>query len=144
LGVQVPLAPLRFEGIELRGRENIPYREEVDFMLKKVECFIQPFKLDEIKEALIEVGVEGMSVLEARGFGRQRGHLQKDKKNKSIKFLNKVKLEIVVDEEIVEEVMDTIKKLARTGTIGAGKIFVVPVEDAIRISTDEVGKSAIY
>ncbi len=113
-------------------------------MLKKIECFIQPFKLDEIKDALIEVGVEGMSVTEVRGFGRQRGHLQGEKKNKSIRFLSKIKLEIIVDEEIVEEVMATIKRLARTGTIGAGKIFVVPVEDALRISTDEVGKSAIY
>jgi nitrogen regulatory protein P-II 1 len=113
-------------------------------MLKKIECYIQPFKLDRIKDALIEIGVEGMSVTDVKGFGRQRGYLPGEKVNKAVKFLPKTKLEIVVDEEIVEKVISTISRLARTGTIGAGKIFVVPVEDAIRISTDEAGKSALY
>ena len=113
-------------------------------MLKKIECFIQPSKLDSIKDALFDAGVEGLSVSEVQGVGRQRGYTKKEKEGKEVKFLPKTKLEIVVDEEIVEKIIALIKKLGKTGTIGAGKIFVVPVEDAIRISTEEVGKSAIY
>jgi len=113
-------------------------------MLRKIECFIQPSKLDAIKDALFDAGVEGLSVTDVRGVGCQRGYTSEEKPKKKVKFLPKTKLEIVVDEEIVEDVIAVIKKLARTGTIGAGKIFVVPVEDAIRISTEEVGKSAIF
>lgn len=112
-------------------------------MLRKVECFIQPFKLDEIKDALVKVGVEGMSVLECKGFGRQLGYKPNETPSSAIKFLEKIKLEIVVEEECVESVIEVIQRMARTGTIGAGKIFVLPVEDAIRISTHEVGRSAI-
>ena len=113
-------------------------------MLKKIECFIQPSKLDTIKDALFNAGAEGVSVTDVRGVGRQRGYTPEEKPKKKVKFLPKTKLEIVVDEEMVEDIIALIKRLARTGTIGAGKIFVVPVEDAIRISTEEVGKSAIY
>lgn len=113
-------------------------------MLKKIECFIQPFKLDAIKDALFEIGVEGMSVIEAKGFGRQRGYHENEVPNKKVKFLPKIKLEIVVDEDIVEDVITVIKRLARTGNIGAGKMFVLPVEDAVRISTEETGRSAIH
>ena len=113
-------------------------------MLRKIECFIQPSKLDKIKDALIEAGVNGMSVSEVEGFGRQRGHTNGDAPSTEVKFRSKTKLEIVVDEEIVDEVTSLIVKLARTGKIGAGKIFVIPVEDAIRIRTSEAGKAAIY
>ncbi|TET49946.1 MAG: P-II family nitrogen regulator [Actinomycetota bacterium] len=112
--------------------------------MRKIECFIQPSKLDQIKDALIEAGVDGMSVSEVKGFGRQRGRLNGEKPSKEVKFLPKIKLEIVVDEEIVDEVATLIVKLARTGKIGAGKIFIIPVEDAIRIRTSEAGKAAIY
>ncbi len=113
-------------------------------MLRKIECFIQPSKLDQIKDALIEAGVDGMSVSEVEGFGRQRGRLNGEKPSGRVKFLPKTKLEIVVDEEIVDEITTLIVKLARTGKIGAGKIFIIPVEDAIRIRTSEAGKAAIY
>ncbi len=113
-------------------------------MLRKIECFIQPFKLDEIKDALVEAGVEGMSVIEARGFGKQHGFIEGERRNRKVKFRLKTKLEIVVDEELVEKVISVIQKLAYTGTIGSGKIFVMPVEDAIRVRTREAGKSALY
>ena len=113
-------------------------------MLKKIECFLQPSKLDEIKDELVKMGVEGMSVSEVKGFGTQRGYLEEEKMSKKVKFLPKAKVEIVVDEEIVEEVIRAIRKLCAAETIGAGKIFVIPVEDAVRIRTAEVGKSAIY
>ncbi|HDN67686.1 MAG: P-II family nitrogen regulator [Candidatus Latescibacterota bacterium] len=113
-------------------------------MLKKIECFIQPFKLEEIKDALVESGVEGMSVTEAKGFGKQHGFVEGEMHNRKVKFRLKTKLEIVVDEELVEKVISVIQRLAYTGTIGSGKIFVVPVEDAIRIRTRETGKSALY
>jgi len=112
-------------------------------MLRKIECFIQPFKLDAIKEALIKAGVDGMSVTEVKGFGRQRGYINGEIPNKEVKFLPKTKLEIVVDEEVVDDVTKLIVKLARTGEIGSGKIFIIPVEDAIRIRTSESGKSAV-
>ena len=113
-------------------------------MLKKIECFIQPFKLDEIKKSLVDAGVEGMSVTEIKGFGRQKGYKQGEKPDKDVKFLAKTKIEIIVDENIVEEIIRLIKKLARTNTIGAGKIFVIPVEDAVRISTEESGSRALH
>lgn len=113
-------------------------------MLKKIECFLQSSKLDKIKDELVKVGVSGMSVSEVKGFGTQRGYLEGEKINREVKFLPKIKVEIVVDEEIVEDVIRTIRKLCFTKTIGAGKIFVLPVEDAVRIRTAEVGKRAIY
>ena len=112
-------------------------------MLRKIECYIQPSKLDEIKDALIEAGIEGMSVSSVEGFGRQRGHANGDKPSAEVKFLPKTKLEIVVDEDIVDDTISLIVRLARTGKIGAGKIFVLPVEDAIRIRTSEAGRSAL-
>ena len=113
-------------------------------MLKKVECFLNPSRLNEIRDELVKIGIDGMSVSEVKGFGRQRGYSAEEKINKAVKFLPKIKIEIVLDEEIVDKVIDTIKKLCATNTIGAGKIFVLPVEDAVRIRTAEVGKSAIY
>jgi len=112
-------------------------------MLKKIECFIQPSRLDGLRDALVEMGVGGMSVIEARGFGRQRGFSEGEKPADSVRFLPKTKLEIVVEEEQVEEVISLIQRNARTGAIGAGKIFVLPVEDAVRVSTSESGRRAL-
>jgi nitrogen regulatory protein P-II 1 len=115
-------------------------------MLKKIECYIQPFKLEPLTQALVELGVDGMSVTEARGFGRQRGAVDKAAKKAGageVKFLPKLKLEIVLAEDMVDPAVSLITKLARTGTVGAGKIFIVPVEDAIRIGSGEAGYTAI-
>ena len=112
-------------------------------MLKKIECFIQPSRLDPVKDALIEAGVEGITVSEVEGFGRQRGYKSGEIPNKRVKFLPKIKMEIVIDENTIDKITALIVKLARTGKIGAGKIFVIPVEDAIRIRTSESGRNAI-
>ena len=112
-------------------------------MLKKIECIVQPFKLEDIKEGFREIAIDGMTITEVSGCGKQKGHLENIKSNKSIKFLPKVKVEIVTEEERVEDTIDVIQKLARTGQIGAGKIFVLPVEDVIRVRTKERGRSAI-
>jgi nitrogen regulatory protein P-II 1 len=112
-------------------------------MLRKIECIIKPFKLDDVKEALIKAGVEGMTVTEVRGFGKQRGFIKGEIPDKNVKFLQKIKLEMIVDEKIVDSVTKLIVKLAKTGEIGDGKIFIIPVEDAIRIRTSESGISAV-
>ena len=112
-------------------------------MLKKIECIVQPFKLKEIKEGFREIAVDGMTITEVSGCGKQKGHLEKARGNESINFLPKVKIEIVTEEEKVEEIIDVIRMLAKTEQIGAGKIFVLPVEDVIRIRTKERGRSAI-
>ncbi len=112
-------------------------------MLRKIECYIQPTKLDQVKDGLIDAGVEGMSVTQVVGFGKQRGFVNGEVPNKKVKLLPKIKLEIVVGEDEVEKFTTAIIKLAGTGTIGAGKIFVLPVEDAVRIRTSESGISAI-
>ncbi len=109
-------------------------------MLKKIECFFQPSKLEEVEDELVKIGVEGMSVSQVKGFGTQRGYLEGEKINKKIKFLPKVKVEMVVDEEIVEEVIRAIRRLCLTKTIGAERIFIIPVENVCYPG----GKSAIY
>ncbi|HEX3755007.1 MAG TPA: P-II family nitrogen regulator [Rhizomicrobium sp.] len=112
--------------------------------MKKIEAIIKPFKLDEVKEALQEVGVQGITVTEAKGFGRQKGHTELYRGAEYVvDFLPKVKIEIVVDESRVEPSVDAIQKAARTGRIGDGKIFVLNVEEAIRIRTGETGADAI-
>ena len=112
--------------------------------MKKVECIIRPFKLDEVREALMEVGVQGMTVSEVRGFGRQRGHKEIYRGSEyTIEFVPKLKLEIVVNEDIVEEVIETVLKVASTGKIGDGKIFITPVDEVVRIRTGERGVTAI-
>ena len=112
--------------------------------MKKVECIIRPFKLDEVREALMEVGVQGMTVSEVRGFGRQRGHKEIYRGSEyTIEFVPKLKLEIVVNEDIVEDVIETVLKTASTGKIGDGKIFITPVDEVIRIRTGERGVTAI-
>ena len=112
--------------------------------MKKIEAIIKPFKLDEVKEALQEVGVQGITVTEAKGFGRQKGHTELYRGAEYVvDFLPKVKIEIVVDESRVEASVDAIQKAARTGRIGDGKIFITDVLDVVRIRTGETGPAAI-
>jgi len=112
--------------------------------MKKVEAIIKPFKLDEVKEGLSALGVQGLTVSEVKGFGRQKGHTELYRGAEYVvDFLPKVKLEIIVRDEQVAEVIDAIEKAARTGRIGDGKIFVVPVEEVIRIRTGERGGNAV-
>ena len=112
--------------------------------MKKVEAIIKPFKLDDVKEALHEVGVSGITVTEAKGFGRQKGHTELYRGAEYVvDFLPKVKLEVVVEDGIVDRVVEAISNAARTGRIGDGKIFVIPVEKAVRIRTGEVDEAAI-
>ncbi|MEZ0259439.1 MAG: P-II family nitrogen regulator [Alphaproteobacteria bacterium] len=112
--------------------------------MKKIEAIIKPFKLDEVKEALHEVGVQGMTVTEVRGFGRQKGHTELYRGAEYVvDFLPKVKIEVVVENGQVDDVIEAITQAARTGRIGDGKIFVMPVENVIRVRTGERGKEAI-
>ncbi len=112
--------------------------------MKKIEAIIKPFKLDEVKEALHEIGVSGITVTEAKGFGRQKGHTELYRGAEYVvDFLPKVKLEVVIDDSLVERTTEAIANAARTGRIGDGKIFVSPVEEAIRIRTGERGTDAI-
>ena len=112
--------------------------------MKKVEAIIKPFKLDEVKEALHEVGVSGITVTEARGFGRQKGHTELYRGAEYVvDFLPKVKLEVVVDDSLTERVVEAIQNAAQTGRIGDGKIFVIPVEKALRIRTGETDEAAV-
>jgi len=112
--------------------------------VKKIEAIIKPFKLDEVKEALHEVGVSGITVTEAKGFGRQKGHTELYRGAEYIvDFLPKVRLEVVVDDNLAPRVVEAIQSAARTGRIGDGKIFIYTVEDAVRIRTGERGIDAI-
>jgi len=112
--------------------------------MKKIEAIIKPFKLDEVKESLNEIGIQGITVTEVKGFGRQKGHTELYRGAEYVvDFLPKVKLEIIVKEELVTKVIETIQEAARTGRIGDGKIFVLPVEEIIRIRTGEKGENAI-
>ena len=112
--------------------------------MKKIEAIIKPFKLDEVKEALHEVGLQGITVLEAKGFGRQKGHTELYRGAEYVvDFLPKVKLEIVVEDEMLDRAVEAIQNAAHTGRIGDGKIFIVPVEDAVRVRTGERGSEAI-
>jgi nitrogen regulatory protein P-II 1 len=112
--------------------------------VKKIEAVIKPFKLDDVKEALTDLGVSGITVLEAKGFGRQKGHTELYRGAEYVvDFLPKVKLEVVVEDGLVTRVVEAIEQAARTGRIGDGKIFVLPVEEALRIRTGERGSDAI-
>ncbi len=112
--------------------------------MKKVETIIKPFKLDEVKEALAGIGIKGMTVGEVKGFGRQKGHTELYRGAEYVvDFLPKVKLEVVVEDSKVDEVVDTIKRTANTGRIGDGKVFVFPLDQVVRIRTGETGKEAI-
>jgi nitrogen regulatory protein PII len=112
--------------------------------MKLIIAIIKPFKLEEVKEALSEIGVEGMTVTEVKGFGRQKGHTEIYRGSEyTVDFLPKVKLEIVVADDVVTKTVEAIVKAAKTGKIGDGKVFVIALEDAIRIRTDERGDAAI-
>ncbi len=112
--------------------------------MKKIEAIIKPFKLDEVREALSEIGVTGLTVTEVKGFGRQKGHTELYRGAEYVvDFLPKVKLEVVVPESLVERVMEAITGAARTGKIGDGKIFVTAVEQVVRIRTGESGEAAV-
>ncbi len=112
--------------------------------MKKIEAIIKPFKLDEVKEALNEVGLQGITVTEAKGFGRQKGHSETHRGPEYIvDFLPKVKLEVVCEDSQVESAVEAISAAARTGRIGDGKIFISPIEEVIRIRTSEKGVAAI-
>jgi nitrogen regulatory protein P-II 1 len=112
--------------------------------MKKIEAIIKPFKLDEVKEALNGIGIQGMTISEVKGYGRQKGHKEIYRGAEYvIDFIPKVKVEIVVAAEQAEEVVRTIREAANSGTIGDGKIFVIPVEHAVRVRTGESGRDAI-
>jgi nitrogen regulatory protein P-II 1 len=112
--------------------------------MKKIEAIIKPFKLDEVKEALHEIGLQGITVIEAKGFGRQKGHTELYRGAEYVvDFLPKVKLEVVLEDELVERAVEAIQSAAHTGRIGDGKIFITTVETAIRIRTGETGNDAI-
>ena len=112
--------------------------------MKKIEAIIKPFKLDEVKDALQEIDVQGITVTEVKGYGRQKGHTELYREAEYVvDFVPKIKLETVVEDERVEQVIETIVQTAHTGKIGDGKIFVSPVDDAVRIRTGERGEDAI-
>jgi nitrogen regulatory protein P-II 1 len=112
--------------------------------MKKIEAIIKPFKMEDVKEALTEIGIEGMTVSEVKGFGRQKGHTEIYRGSEyTVDFLPKVKFEIVVADDRVQKAVQVIVESARTGKIGDGKVFVVPIDEAIRIRTEERGEAAI-
>jgi nitrogen regulatory protein PII len=112
--------------------------------MKKIEAIIRPFKLDEVKEALVEEGVRGLTISEVRGYGRQKGHTETYRGSEyRIEFIPKIKIEVVVEDNIVDKVIDAILKTAKTGQVGDGKIFISSVDEVIRIRTDESGKDAL-
>lgn len=112
--------------------------------MKKIEAIIKPFKLDEVKESLSEIGIQGLTISEVKGFGRQKGHTELYRGAEYVvDFLPKIKLEIIVREDMVTKVVETIQRAAKTGRIGDGKIFVLPVEEVIRIRTGEKGEDAL-
>jgi nitrogen regulatory protein P-II 1 len=112
--------------------------------MKKIEAIIKPFKMEDVKEALAEVGIEGMTVTEVKGFGRQKGHTEIYRGSEyTVDFLPKVKFELVLSDDRVAKAVDAIVGAAKTGKIGDGKVFILPIEDAIRIRTEERGEAAV-
>ena len=112
--------------------------------MKKIEAIIKPFKMEDVKEALAEIGIEGMTVSEVKGFGRQKGHTEIYRGSEyTVDFLPKVKFEIVIADDRVAKAVEAIVQSAKTGKIGDGKVFVLPIEDAIRIRTEERGEVAV-
>jgi len=112
--------------------------------MKKIEAIIKPFKLEEVKDALGEIGIEGMTVTEVKGFGRQKGHTEIYRGSEyTVDFLPKIKLEIVLEDDLLDQAVATIVKAAKTGKIGDGKVFISNVEEAVRIRTEEKGKAAV-
>ena len=112
--------------------------------MKKIEAIIRPFKLDDVREALSQIGVKGMTLTEVKGYGRQKGHTEVYRGSEyKIDFLPKIKLEIIARDSMVERIVSTIIKVGKTGEVGDGKIFIYPIEDVIRIRTEESGEEAI-
>ncbi|MFA8344233.1 MAG: P-II family nitrogen regulator [Rhodothermaceae bacterium] len=112
--------------------------------MKKIEAIIRPFKLDEVKEILLEEGIKGLTISEVRGYGRQKGHTETYRGSEyQIEFVPKIKIEVVVKDELAEKVVTSILKVAKTGQVGDGKIFISEITDAIRIRTDESGPEAL-
>jgi nitrogen regulatory protein P-II 1 len=112
--------------------------------MKKIEAIIKPFKLDDVKDALSEIGVHGLTAVEVKGFGRQRGHTELYKGAEYVvDFLPKVKIEVVINDDLVAKVVETIERAAKSGKIGDGKIFVLPVDEVVRIRTGERGVDAL-
>jgi len=112
--------------------------------MKKIEAIIKPFKLEEVKDSLAEIGAEGMTITEVKGFGRQKGHTELYRGAEYVvDFIPKIKLEIAIADDLVAKVVETIETSARTGRIGDGKIFVIPLDDALRIRTGEKGNEAV-
>ncbi len=112
--------------------------------MKKIEAIIRPFKLDDVREALSEMGVRGMTLTEVKGYGRQKGHTEVYRGSEyKIDFLPKIKLEIIAKDSMVERIVSTIVKVGKTGEVGDGKIFIYPIDDVIRIRTEESGEEAI-
>jgi nitrogen regulatory protein P-II 1 len=135
------LPPLFSEGKETLLHSYVRQGEEV---MKLIEAIIKPFKLDEVKDALNEIGIEGITVSEVKGFGRQKGHTELYRGAEYVvDFIPKVKLEIAVADEMVAKVVETIENTAKTGRIGDGKIFILPLDEALRIRTGEKGSEAI-
>ena len=112
--------------------------------MKKIEAIIKPFKLEEVKDALAEVGIEGMTVVEVKGFGRQKGHTEIYRGSEyTVDFLPKIKLEVVISDELAEQAVEAVVKAAKTGKIGDGKVFISTIDEAVRIRTEEKGVKAI-
>ena len=122
----------------------VQFKKWEEYHLKKIDAIIKPFKLDEVKEALNEIGIQGITVSEVKGFGRQKGHTELYRGAEYVvDFIPKIKLEIIVADDILAKVVDAIEKSAKTGRIGDGKIFVTNVEDVVRIRTGETGEDAL-
>jgi len=112
--------------------------------VKRIEAIIRPFKLEEVKEALVEEGIRGLTISEVRGYGRQKGHTETYRGSEyRIEFVPKIKIEVVIEDSKVEKIVDAILKTAKTGQVGDGKIFIYNVEDVVRIRTGESGKDAL-
>jgi nitrogen regulatory protein PII len=112
--------------------------------MKRIEAIIRPFKLDEVKEALLEEGIHGLTITEVRGYGRQKGHKETYRGSEyQIEFVPKIRIEVVVDDEMAERAIEAVLRTAKTGQVGDGKIFISEISDAIRIRTDESGPDAL-
>ncbi|MCL4511210.1 MAG: P-II family nitrogen regulator [Bacteroidetes bacterium] len=112
--------------------------------MKKIEAIIRPFKIDDVREALIEIGIKGMTITEVKGYGRQKGHTEMYRGSEyQIDFLPKMKIEIIAPDDNVDKIVETIIKSAKTGQVGDGKIFIYPVEEVIRVRTEESGEAAL-
>jgi nitrogen regulatory protein PII len=128
----------------IAGRLQSAARRQGYRDMKKLEAIIKPFKLEEVKEALAELGIEGMTVTEVKGFGRQKGHTEIYRGSEyTVDFLPKVKVEVVMADELIDKVVNVVVAAAKTGKIGDGKVFVLPVEHAVRIRTEEIGEKAV-